>query len=105
MVRTYAAVFCNVAEDAYHKKFEMGSFLSFVAALRCLAAIYHILVQDTVAKLKDGHLKNSITYHMGKESQYFDKSVKYLEDAIVETKPREVIKPIYMPIAYACYHL
>ncbi|KAJ1281992.1 hypothetical protein BS78_03G015800 [Paspalum vaginatum] len=84
---TYAAIFCNVAEDAYHMKFNMETALSFLAALRGLGAIFHILVQDTVAKLKDGRFKNSIVYHMGKHSQDFDKAVKYWEDAIVKMKP------------------
>jgi hypothetical protein len=86
----YAAILCNVAKDTYHKKFEMETYLSFLAALRCLVAICHILVQDTVAKLKDGHLKNSITCHMSKHSQDFDKAVKRREDEIVKIKPREV---------------
>ncbi|KAJ1281998.1 hypothetical protein BS78_03G016200 [Paspalum vaginatum] len=91
MVRTYAAIFCNVAEDAYHMKFNMETALSFLAALRGLGAIFHILVQDTVAKLKDGRFKNSIVYHMGKHSQDFDKAVKYWEDAIVKMKPLQIV--------------
>lgn len=92
MVRTYAALFCNVAEDAYHMKFKMETFLSFLAALRGLGSIYHILVQDTVAKLKDRHFKNSITNHMGKHSKEFDKVVKYMEDIAVKIKPKEMTR-------------
>ncbi|KAJ1262065.1 hypothetical protein BS78_09G078800 [Paspalum vaginatum] len=89
MVRTYAAIFCNVAKDAYYDKFKMETTLSFLGALRGLGAVYHILAQDTVSKLKDGRLKNSITYDMDKHSQDFNKEVKYLEDVIVKIKPQE----------------
>ncbi|KAJ1297579.1 hypothetical protein BS78_01G387500 [Paspalum vaginatum] len=68
MARTYASIFCNVAEDAVYKNFKTETILSFIGALRGLGAICHILVQDTVAKLKDGCSKNCITDHMGKYS-------------------------------------
>lgn len=58
MVRTYATIFCDVAEAAYHQKIEMETTLSFLGALRGLGAIGHIVVQDTMAKLRDGHFKN-----------------------------------------------
>lgn len=86
MVRTYATIFCNVAEAAYHQKIEMETTLSFLGALRGLGAIGHIMVQDTIAKLKDGHFKNTIICYMNKHSEKFVKMVKNLEDETAENK-------------------
>ncbi|KAL6615875.1 hypothetical protein ACP70R_038145 [Stipagrostis hirtigluma subsp. patula] len=92
MVRTYATTFCNVAEDAHQMKLEMEAILSFLGALRGLGATCHILVQDVVAKLKDGHLKNSITHRMDSRTQEFDKKMNDLEDQIEEIKAQKVQK-------------
>ncbi|VAI89784.1 unnamed protein product [Triticum turgidum subsp. durum] len=86
MVRTYATIFCNVAEAAYHQKIEMETTLSFLGALRGLGAIGHIMVQDTMAKLKDGHFKNTIISYMDKHSEKFVKMMKNSEDETVESK-------------------
>lgn len=90
MVRTYATIFCNVAEAAYHQKFEMETTLSFLGALRGLGAIGHILVQDTMAKLKDGNFKNNIICYMDKHSEKFVKMMKNLEDETAEKKSQQV---------------
>uniref|UniRef100_A0A0A9D583 Uncharacterized protein n=1 Tax=Arundo donax TaxID=35708 RepID=A0A0A9D583_ARUDO len=99
MVRTYAAIFCNVAEDAYHMKIEMETIQTFLGALRGLGAICHILVQDTVTKLKDGPLKNNINRHMDTHSQEFDKKMNTLEDEIAKIKT--VTKVLYDGLQYA----
>lgn len=91
MVRTYATIFCNVAEAAYHQKIEMETTLSFLGALRGLGAIGHIMVQDTMAKLKDGHFKNTIICYMDKHSEKFVKMVKNLEDETAEKKSQQAV--------------
>ncbi|KAJ1254361.1 hypothetical protein BS78_K078000 [Paspalum vaginatum] len=90
MVRTYAAILYNVADDAYHKKIGTETTLSFLGGLRGLGAIFHILVQDTVAKLKDGHLKNKITHLMDTHSQEFYKKVNNLEDLVARIKEQKL---------------
>lgn len=90
MVRTYATILYNVADDAYHNKIGIETTLSFLGALRGLGAIYHILVQDTMAKLKDGHLKNKITHHMDTLSQEFCMKMNNLEDKVARMKEQKV---------------
>ena len=90
MVRTYVTILYNVAGDAYHKKIGAETTLSFLGALRGLGAICHILVQDTVTKLKDGHLKNKITHRMDTYSQEFYKKVNNLEDEVARITEQKV---------------
>ncbi|KAL6615873.1 hypothetical protein ACP70R_038143 [Stipagrostis hirtigluma subsp. patula] len=80
MVRTYASIFCNVAKDAYHKRVEMESIISFLDALRGLGAICHILVGAMVAKVELGPIKDSITSYMDTQYQEFDKKLINLTD-------------------------
>ncbi|WVZ72822.1 hypothetical protein U9M48_021224 [Paspalum notatum var. saurae] len=89
MVRTYAAIFCNVAEDVYYKKFNTETAFSFLGALRGLGAICHILAQDTASNLKDGRFKDSITNRMCELSQFSDKMMKYSEGVIVKIDPQQ----------------
>ncbi|KAL6614658.1 hypothetical protein ACP70R_036928 [Stipagrostis hirtigluma subsp. patula] len=103
MVRMCATIFCNVAEDAYQMKIEMKAILSFLGAFRSLGAICHILVQDVVAKLKDGPLKNSITGPMYTNSQEFYKKLNDLEDEIEEIQAQEVQQTV-MRILYDGLH-
>ncbi|CAO2178591.1 unnamed protein product [Urochloa humidicola] len=90
MVRTYATILYNVANDAYHKKIGIETTLSFLGGLRGLGAICHILVQDTVDKLKDRHLKNKITDHMDTLSQEFYKKMNNLEDEVARMKEQKL---------------
>ncbi|RLM92478.1 hypothetical protein C2845_PM08G23200 [Panicum miliaceum] len=80
MVWAYTSIFCNIAEDAYHGRVKMETIISFLDALRGLGAVCHILVEGIVAKLEDGHIKNTITYYMDKHSQEFDNKVNNLKD-------------------------
>ncbi|KAL6649454.1 hypothetical protein ACP70R_013678 [Stipagrostis hirtigluma subsp. patula] len=80
MIRTYATIFCNVAEDAYQSRIKMDTVLSFLDALRGLGAICHILVQDTVTKIDDGPFKDSIASHMVTYSHEFHKKMSNLKD-------------------------
>lgn len=61
---SYASIIRDVADDAYQKGIKIDSIPSFVDALRGLGVVCCILVQDTVAMLKDGPLKNSISSAM-----------------------------------------
>ncbi|KAL6840518.1 hypothetical protein ACP4OV_030328 [Aristida adscensionis] len=83
MVRMYTPIFCNAAEDAFHKRIKMDTILSFVDALRCLGAIFHIVVQQTVAKLEDDPLRNSIFCRMETHSHEFDKRLNNLKDEFI----------------------
>ncbi|KAL6645088.1 hypothetical protein ACP70R_016696 [Stipagrostis hirtigluma subsp. patula] len=80
MIRTYATIFCNVAEDAYQSRIKMDTVLSFLDALRGLGAICHILVQDTVTKIDDGPFKDNIASHVVTYSHEFDKTMSNLKD-------------------------
>ena len=80
MVRAYTSLFCNIAEDAYHGRVTMEAIISFLDALRGLSAVCHILVEDIVAEVEDGFIKNTITYCMDKHSQEFDNKVNSLKD-------------------------
>jgi phage tail protein X len=59
MVRAYTSIFCNIAEDAYHGRVKMETIISFLDALRGLAAVCHILVEGIVAKLQDSCRRKS----------------------------------------------
>lgn len=63
MVRMYATIFCNAAEEACHEVFQVDTVLSFLGALGSLGAIAHILVQDNMDKPEGGPLKNKINHH------------------------------------------
>ncbi|RLM74891.1 hypothetical protein C2845_PM15G19910 [Panicum miliaceum] len=92
MVRTYATILYNVADHAYHEKIGIETTLSFLGALRGLGAICHILVQDIVAKLKDGHLKNKFIHHMDTLSQKFYTEVNNLEDKVARMKEQKELQ-------------
>ncbi|XP_066378636.1 uncharacterized protein [Miscanthus floridulus] len=104
MVRTYATILYNVAGDAYHKKIGTETTLSFLGALRGLGAICHILVQDTVTKLKDGHLKNKITHHMDTYSQEFYKKVNNLEDEVARITEQKLQQIVTTMLQYGLDH-
>ncbi|RLM73592.1 hypothetical protein C2845_PM15G26080 [Panicum miliaceum] len=44
----YVSIFINLAEETYHKRFNVESVFSLLGALRGLAAISHILLQDAL---------------------------------------------------------
>jgi thymidylate synthase len=46
-------------------------------------------VEDTVARLKDGHLRKKITHLMDTRSQEFYKKVNNLEDVVARIKEEE----------------
>ncbi|OQU76935.1 hypothetical protein SORBI_3010G239033 [Sorghum bicolor] len=101
MVRTYAAILYNVAGDAYHKKIGTETTtLSFLGALRGLGAICHILVQDTVTKLKDGHLKNKITHAMDTYSRVFYKKMNNLEDEVARITEQKLQQKVTTMLQY-----
>jgi hypothetical protein len=92
MVRTYAPIFLNVAKDAYSKRIEIDTVLSFLDALRGLGAICHILVQDTVAMLKDATLENSINSTTGTLSLKFEKRLNNLKEEFLASAEATGIK-------------
>lgn len=104
MVRTYATILYNVAGDAYHKKIGTETTLSFLGALRGLGAICHILAQDTVTKLKYGHLKNKIIHHMDTYSQEFYKNVNNLEDEVARITEQKLQQIVIMMLQYGLDH-
>ncbi|CAL4954887.1 unnamed protein product [Urochloa decumbens] len=92
MVRTYAPIFVNVAKDAYSKTVEIDTVLSFLDALRGLGAICHILVQDTVAMLKDAPLEKSINSITGTHSFKFEKRLNNLKEEFMASADATGIK-------------
>lgn len=92
MVRRYAPIFLNVAKDAYNKRIKIDTVLSFLDTLRGLGAICHILVQDTVAMLKDGPLKDSISSNMGTHSFKFNRKLNSLKEEFMASAEAEGIK-------------
>ncbi|KXG40186.1 hypothetical protein SORBI_3001G504800, partial [Sorghum bicolor] len=92
MVRTYAPIFLNVAEDAYNKRIEIDIVVSFLDALRGLGAICHILVQDTVAMLKDAPMENSINRRTGTHSSKFEKRLNNLKEEFMASAEATGIK-------------
>lgn len=80
MVRQYAPIFCNVAEDAYYQRIKMDTIFSFLDALRGLGAVLHIVVQGTVEKMDDDPLKNGITCRAETYTLEFDKKMNKLKD-------------------------
>ncbi|KAF0907725.1 hypothetical protein E2562_020474 [Oryza meyeriana var. granulata] len=47
-VRMYVNVFLAAADDSYHRKVSKGTVASFLGALRGLAAVSHILLEDAM---------------------------------------------------------
>ncbi|KAG2591092.1 hypothetical protein PVAP13_5NG444800 [Panicum virgatum] len=100
MVRAYTSLFCNIAEDAYHGRVKMEAIISFLDALRGLSAVCHILVEDIVAEVEDGFIKNTITYCMDKHSQEFDNKVNNLKDQFTLATKVHPHKQIVIQILY-----
>lgn len=92
MVRTYAPIFLNVSKDAYSKRIEIGTVISFLDALRGLGAICHILVQDTVAMLKDAPLESNINRCMGTHSLKFERRLNNLKEEFMASAEATGIK-------------
>uniref|UniRef100_A0A0E0EE57 Uncharacterized protein n=1 Tax=Oryza meridionalis TaxID=40149 RepID=A0A0E0EE57_9ORYZ len=91
MVRTYTTIFCEAANESYHNRVKMETILSFLDALGGLGAITHILVQDTVDKLHNGHLKKKIAHDVDALSHKFDKEMKNLKDDFKRATRIEVV--------------
>ncbi|KAM0922307.1 hypothetical protein ACQ4PT_006247 [Festuca glaucescens] len=91
MVRSYATILCKAAEDAYHKRVQIDTICSFLGALGCLGAIAHMLVEDTVANLEDGHLKSKITYQLDTYYHQFSKNMNVLNEEIKLTERTEIV--------------
>ncbi|TVU37310.1 hypothetical protein EJB05_10619 [Eragrostis curvula] len=53
IIRTYVWTFLKAAEDASHRKVDRMVIVSFIDALRGLAAISHILFEDTLAAVNN----------------------------------------------------
>jgi hypothetical protein len=90
MVRVYATTFCRAAEDAFHKKVQTDTVCSILGALGRLGAIAHVLVQDTVANLEDGHLKCKITHQLDTDYHQFSKKMNILNEEVKMTTRSEV---------------
>lgn len=89
---SYASIIRDVADDAYQKGIKIDSIPSFIDALRGLGVVCRILVQDTVAMLKDGPLKNSISSAMETQSHEFDKKLDILlEELKVATEKKHTV--------------
>ncbi|KAF8677985.1 hypothetical protein HU200_046342 [Digitaria exilis] len=92
MIMSYASIIRDVADDAYQKGIKIDSIPSFIDALRGLGVVCRILVQDTVAMLKDGPLKNSISSAMETQSHEFDKKLDILlEELKVATEKKHTV--------------
>nr|XP_051207225.1 uncharacterized protein LOC127322856 isoform X3 [Lolium perenne] len=96
MVRSYATTFCKAAEDAYHKRVQIHTICSFFGALGCLGAIAHMLVEDTVANLEDGHLKSKIAYQLDTDYHQFSKKMNVLNEEIKLTERTEIVGKILL---------
>ena len=90
MVRVYATTFCKAAEDASHKGVQMDTVCSFLGAFRCLGAIAHVLVQDTLASLEDGHLKGKIAHQLDTDYHHFSKKMNFFNEELKMDKRTEV---------------
>ncbi|RLN24367.1 hypothetical protein C2845_PM07G20270 [Panicum miliaceum] len=100
MVRAYATIFCNIAEDAYYGRVKIETIISFLDALRGLGAVCHILVESIMGTLEDGPIKNTITSYMDKESQEFDSKVNNLKDEFTLATKVHPHKHIVIGILY-----
>lgn len=86
------AVFLNVAKDAYNKRIERETVLSFLDALRGLGAICHILVQDTVAMMKDADREDFINNYIATHSLKFEKRMNILKEELLASTEATGIK-------------
>ncbi|KAK3161700.1 hypothetical protein QOZ80_1BG0080350 [Eleusine coracana subsp. coracana] len=106
MVRTYAPIFRNAAEDAYRKRIKRNTVLSFLDALRGLVTICRALVQDTVAMLEDCHpSKNSITEEMARPSREYDRKEKNLKQEFITATFERTVPNIFLAFRHSVVSL
>lgn len=96
LVRSYATTFCKAAEDAYHKRVQLDTICSFLGALGCLGAIAHVLVEDTMANLEDGHLKSKVTHQLDTDYHQFSKKMDVLNVEIKLAERTEIVDKILL---------
>ncbi|CAM0906713.1 unnamed protein product [Alopecurus aequalis] len=84
------------ARDASHKGVQMDTICSFLGAFRCLGAIAHILVQDTVANLEDTHFKRKVTHQLDTDYHQFTKKMKFLNEELKMDNRTEIVDQILL---------
>ncbi|KAL6896573.1 hypothetical protein ACP4OV_007145 [Aristida adscensionis] len=107
-IRTYVSTFLKIAEDTCHRKVDRASIISFLDALRGLAAISHILVEDaleTVNNIEDGSSKYSPKYDAEALNHQFQCNMKQLEmNFAAASSDREALKLLYSTVHDATKH-
>ncbi|KAL6896572.1 hypothetical protein ACP4OV_007144 [Aristida adscensionis] len=100
-VRTYVSTFLKIAEDTSHRKVDRASIISFLDALRGLAAISHILVEDTLAaasNIEDGSSNYSPMYDVEALHHELKRNLKQLEMNFAAAPDREARKNLYFTL-------
>lgn len=106
MVRTYVSTFLKIVEDSCHRKVDRTSIISFLRALRGLAAISHILIQDDLDALNniEGCSETfSTVYDVDALNHKMHCNMKELEMKLTAASDGEAYKVVYVLLGYKFY--
>ncbi|TVU37326.1 hypothetical protein EJB05_10635 [Eragrostis curvula] len=108
IIRTYVSIFLKTAEDACRRRFDRTVFISFIDALRGLAAISHILFEDTLAVVNN--VEDSSSYYspgcdveaLNHELQF---SIKELLTSLTTAPERNTYELLWPALSDATLHV
>ncbi|TVU16307.1 hypothetical protein EJB05_39864 [Eragrostis curvula] len=96
----YVSIFVKLAEDTYHKKFNVESVFSLLGAFRGMAAISHILLEDAMASVNyadDNSSKYSLVHEIENSRLEYAQKMRNLEHNFRavsnSTKAYELLRP------------